>query len=140
DIASALSQFLTQIDYYYNNKNLTYYKDSSSDKYYYYKNDELVISDKPPFVKRLTILLFAIPAGLITALVYFFATKSRYKFKASANPAVYVSHDETNFTQRDDRFIRTYTTKSKIERSSGGSSSGGGHSHSGGHGGGGRHR
>ncbi|MDE5853683.1 MAG: hypothetical protein K2H19_01285, partial [Ruminococcus sp.] len=32
DIASALSQFLTQIDYYYNNKNLTYYKDSSSDK------------------------------------------------------------------------------------------------------------
>ena len=140
DIANALSQFLTQIDYYYNNENLTYYKDSSSDKYYYYKNDELIISDKPPFVKRLTILLFAIPAGLITALVYFFATKSKYKFKSSANPAVYVSHDETNFTQRDDRFIRTYTTKSKIERSSSGSSSGGGHSHSGGHGGGGRHR
>lgn len=143
DIASAISQFLTQIDYYYGNKNLKYYHDESSDKYFYYKNDELVISDKPPFVKRLKILLFAVPAGLITALIYFFATKSKYKFKASANPVVYVSHDETNFTQRDDRFIRTYTTKTKIESSSsssGSHGSSGGHSHSGGHGGGGSHR
>lgn len=143
DIAQAISQFLTQIDYYYGNKNLKYYHDESSDKYFYYKNDELVISDKPPFVKRLKILLFAVPAGLITALIYFFATKSKYKFKASANPVVYVSHDETNFTQRDDRFIRTYTTKTKIESSSsssGSHGSSGGHSHSGGHGGGGSHR
>lgn len=141
NIINAVNQFLTQLDYYYNNQNLTYYHDTSSDKYFYYKNNELVISDKPPFVKRLKILIFAVPAGLITALIYFFTTKSKYKFKASANPAVYVSHDETKFTQRDDRFIRTYTTKSKIESNNGrsiGNSSG--HSSSGGHGGGGRHR
>ncbi len=141
DITNAVKQFLTQLDYYYNNTNLKYYHDTSSDKYFYYKNNELVISDKPPFVKRLKILIFALPAGLVTALIYFFATKGKYKFKASANPVVYVSHDETKFNQRDDRFIRTYTTKSKIENNSGGSNgNSGGHSSSGGHGGGGRHR
>ncbi len=142
DVANTISQFLTQLDYYYKDKPSGYYHDESSDKYFYYKGDNLVVSYSPPLSVRMRPLLFAIPAGIISALIFYFVTKSRYKFKSSANPVAYVSHDETQFIQKDDRFIRTYTTKTKIETNSGGSHSGGGggHSSSGGHGGGGSHR
>ncbi len=142
DVANAVSQFLTQLDYYYKEKSSGYYYDKSSDKYFYYQGDNLVISYSPPLSVRMRPLIFALPVGIISAIIFYFATKSRYKFKASANPAVYVSHEETRFINKDDRFIRTYTTKEKIETNSGGSHSGGGggHSHSGGHGGGGSHR
>jgi hypothetical protein len=55
------------------------------------------------------------------------------------NPSAYVARDKTNFREKSDTFIRTYTTKTKIESSSHGGSHGGGH-HSGGHISGGRHR
>lgn len=140
DVGNAISQFLTQLEYYYDEKPSGYYHDESSHKYFYYKDDNLVISYSPPLAVRMRPLIFAIPAGIISAIIFYFATKSRYKFKASANPVAYVSHEETQFIQKDDRFIRTYTTKTKIETNSGGSHGGGGHSHSGGHGGGGSHR
>lgn len=140
DVASAISQFLTQLDYYYKDKPSGYYHDESSDKYFYYKGDNLVVSYSPPLSVRMRPLLFAVPTGIIAAFIFYFVTKSRYKFKSSANPVAYVSHEETQFIQKDDRFIRTYTTKTKIETNSGGSHGGGGHSSGGGHGGGGSHR
>lgn len=141
DVANAVGQFLSQLDYYYKEKPSGYYHDSSSDKYFYYKGDDLQITYGPPLSVRMMPLIFAVPAGIVAAFIFYLVTKSKYKFKTSANPVNYVSHDETQFTRREDRFIRTYTTKTKIERSSGGSSGGGGgHSHSGGHGGGGSHR
>ncbi len=76
---------------------------------------------------------------LITVIVYF-VTKKKYRFKNQTNPSVYVSSDRSTFSERSDTFIRTYTTKHKIESSS----SGGGHRSGGGHSGGGfssgRHR
>lgn len=143
EVANVVGQFLTQLDYYYNNSNVKYYHDSSSDKYFYYKGDKLVISYNPPLYKRLIPLIVALPVGIIAMLIFYFVTKSRYKFKKSENPVVYVSHEETQFIQKDDRFIRAYTTKTKIETDNSGSSGGGGgggHSSSGGHGGGGSHR
>lgn len=142
DVADAISQFLTQLDYYYKDKSSGYYHDESSGKYFYYKGDNLVISYSPPLSVRMRPLIFAFPVGIISAIIFYFVTKSKYKFKASVNPVAYVSHEETQFIHKDDRFIRTYTTKTKIETNSGGGSSGGGggHSHSGGHGGGGSHR
>lgn len=142
DVSSALSQFLTQLDYYYDENPSGYYFDESSEKYFYYKGGNLVVSYSPPLHLRLRPLVFAIPIGVISAVIFYFAVKSKYRFKTSANPVAYVSHEETQFLQKDDRFIRTYTTKTKIESSSGGSSGGGGggHSSSGGHGGGGSHR
>ncbi len=98
-----------------------------------------MISKEPPLRKRLTILLFALPAGAVAAIIYYFSIKSTYKFKASMNPNVYVSSEDTRFVRREDRFIRTYTTKTKIETSSGGGHGGGGGG-GGGHGGGGSHR
>lgn len=142
DVANAVGQFLTQLDYYYDESPSGYYHDSSSDKYFYYKGNELQVTYSPPLSVRMKPLIAALPAGIIVAVIFYFVTKSRYKFKTSANPAVYVSHEETQFTRKEDRFIRTYTTKTKIERnsSSGGGGGGGGHSSSGGHGGGGSHR
>ena len=119
-----------------------YEYDSYTDKYIYYKDGKTVISSsKPASVVLRNALMFGLPAGLIAGLLFYFITKSRYKFKQSCNPHVYVSHEKTNFTQREDRFIRTYTTKTKIESSSSsGGGSGGSHGGSGSHGGGGGHR
>lgn len=142
DVANAISQFLAQLDYYYKDNPSRYYHDKSSDKYFYYKGDNLVISYSPPLSVRMRPLIIAIPVGIVAAIIFYFVTKSRYKFKTSANPVAYISHEETQFIHKDDRFIRTYTTKTKIETNSGSSSGGGGggHSSSGGHGGGGSHR
>lgn len=143
DIESGIDKFLSSLIYYSDNfSGRGSYYDENSGKYYYYKNDKLVISKDPPPIKRLFPILFAIPAGVIAAVIFFFTNKSAYKFKGSANPSIYVSNVDSRFTQRDDRFIRTYTTKHKIETSSGGSHGGGGHSGGGGggHGGGGSHR
>lgn len=141
DVANAISQFLTQLDYYYDEEPSGYYHDESSDKYFYYKGNDLQVTYSPPLSLRMRPLIVAIPVGVIVAFIFYFATKTKYKFKTSANPNAYISHGKTQFTRKDDRFIRTYTTKTKIEHDSGGSSGGGGgHSSSGGHGGGGSHR
>lgn len=134
DIKDAISCFLGLLSEYSNSD--SYYYDDYSERYYYYEDDELVITRSKPFKARLKALVFALPIGLIAALIYFFVMKHVYKFKSSANPNVYVSSEDTRFIHREDRFIRTYTTKRKIETSSGGGSRGGG----GGGRGGGRHR
>lgn len=140
EVYYAVECFLDKLVIYSGSGTSKYYYDESSEKYFYYKGDELIISKSPPFRKRLIVLFFVFPFGFIAALIFYFVTKHKYKFKASTNPRTYVENGDTHFTQRSDNFIRTYTTKTKIEQnhSSGGSS--GGHSHSGGHGGGGRHR
>lgn len=135
DIKDGISCFLGLLSEYSNSD--SYYYDDYSERYYYYDDDELVITRSKPFRARLKALVFALPIGLIAALIYFFVMKHIYKFKSSANPNVYVSHEDTRFIHREDRFIRTYTTKRKIETSSGGGSRGGG---GGGGRGGGRHR
>lgn len=131
--------FLDQLSKYNDQK--SYYYDENSGKYFYFKSDDLIISKSPPLWKRLEVLRYALPIGAITAVICYFAVKSRYKFKKTLNPNAYVSTENTHFVCCEDRLINTHTTRQKIESSSG--HSGGGHSsHSsgGGHGGGGRHR
>lgn len=109
--------------------------DSKNDNYIYYKNGATVISDAMPFSMRFSgMMKYGIPCGIVVGLLFYFITRWRYKFKSSCNPQVYVARDETSFTRRDDIFIRTYTTRTKIESSSGGRGgrSGGGRSHGGG--------
>lgn len=138
DISDAVITFISELKYYRGGD--TAYYDDDSGKYFYYENNKLIITDKPPLKARLKVLIFAVPAGIIAAFIYFFSIKKAYKFKSSANPNVYISSEDTQFIRRDDRFIRTYTTKTKIESSSSSGGSGGGHSGGGGHGGGGSHR
>ena len=143
DIYDAVSGFLSCLDTYssHDSTALEYYHDKSSGKYFYYKDGELVVSKSKPLAIWLNISLVSVLIGAVIALISYFITKSRYKFKASTNPNVYISRNESVFTNKSDVLIRTYVTKHKIESSSGGShGGGGGHSHSGGHGGGGHHR
>lgn len=140
DIRDAIEAFLERLDYYSDASPKDNYYDSGNGEYYYYKGKELYITSAMPVSYRLRPLVFAVPIGIIAAVIYYFVMKSTYKFKPSANPSVYVSSEETRFKRREDRFIRTYTTKTKIESSSSGGGGGGGHS-GGGHGsGGGHHR
>ncbi|MDE6780813.1 MAG: hypothetical protein K2J40_05065, partial [Ruminococcus sp.] len=118
-----------------------YYYDKSSGKYMFMKNGEFVVSKHKPMIYNIILLFACMVFGLLVAVIVYFVTKSRYRFKKSQNSVVYVQNDKTVFHRSTDTFIRTYTTKHKIETSSGGGrSGGGGHSHSGGHGGGGHHR
>ncbi|MBQ8297211.1 MAG: TPM domain-containing protein [Ruminococcus sp.] len=117
-----------------------YYHDTSTDKYIYYKNGELVVTSSKPAAAILKNLVFAIPGGIILGVIFYFMTKSHYKFKKGHNSAAYVCHEQTNFTQREDRFIRTRVSKTRIQSSSCGGRSGGGGGGGGSHGGGGGHR
>lgn len=143
DIDGAVREFLSQLERYGNKKPgiFSSYHDKSSGKYFYYRGGEFIVSKKRPPVANLLMLLITAVIGTVTGIITYFSIKSKYKFKTSANPGVYVSHEESRLTEQSDTFIRSYVTKHKIETSSGGgSSSGGGHSHSGGHGGGVHHR
>ena len=123
-------------------------RDYSSGLYYYEKNGKLVSSKTLPLSYRLNLfagLLIGLIAGGLTMLISFLVIKSSYKFRKSLSASNYISDKETTFYQRDDMFIRTHTSKSRIDtdRGGGGGFSGGGSSHSssGGHshGGGGGH-
>ncbi len=141
DINDAVYQICEEIDKYhdYDPGIFGYEYDPLSDKYFYYSGNEFIISHSRPPIANLKYVFIGLVAGVIAALICYFTTKSRYRFKSSCNPSVYVSNEDTKFTQREDLFIRTYTTKTKIESSSGGRSGGGG-GRSGGGRGGGRHR
>lgn len=145
-IENTVKEFLTALKDYSTSKpsSMSYYYDESSGKYMFMRNDEFVVSKHKPMIYNIFLLGICLIVGLIVAVVVYYVTRSRYKFKKSQNSVIYVKNENTVFHRRTDEFIRTYTTKHKIETSSGGGggsrSGGGGHSHSGGHGGGSHHR
>lgn len=114
--------------------------DKYTGKYFYYKNGEFYVTKKAPPVLRLIILGVASVIGAVIAIICYYAIRSKYKFKTSANPGIYVAHGETHFTDSSDTFIRSYVTKRKIESSSSSGGGGGGRSSGGGHISGGSHR
>lgn len=72
--------------------------------------------------------------GLITAVIIYFSTKSSYSKHPKTSANTYINRNNTNFTVREDRFIRQYTTRVRNSSSSGGGgrSGGGGGGRSGG--------
>ena len=121
--------------------------DKQTGTYYYAKNGEMVSGSSLPLSYRLNTAAGAVIGALaaaLTALITFLVIRSRYKFTKTLSASNYISDRDTTFYQRDDMFIRTHTTKTRIDtnRSGGGGGGvGGGSSHmSGGHsfGGGGR--
>lgn len=90
------------------------------------------------FSPFLTGAAIALVASLITCLIIARSYKTHKKYQSKN----YNSENQLNFREKSDSFIREYTTKTKIESSSGGSRSGGGgyHGSSSHHGGGSRHR
>ena len=79
--------------------------------------------------------------GLFVAGIVFLVVKIRYKFKSSLSATTYVNRKNVTYREQYDKFVRTSTSRVRIESSSsGGSGGGGGGYSSGGHGGGGYHR
>jgi uncharacterized protein len=123
-------------DYYYD-------YDSNPPKYFYYFLGKYHVSSMKPPIKRIGFTIAGLVTGLITALIVYFTTKRNYKFKNATNANIYLSKETTQFTSREDVFMREHTSRSRIDTDSdrsgggGGGFSGGGHSSGGGHGGGG---
>lgn len=155
DVPGAVETFAQEIVYYYEEgiPNRYYVYDDVYDKYMYVEDGEIVMSSTLPMsrvdlseiIGKLVMLAFiGIGVGLIVAVIVFFAVKAHYKFKVSLSPTAYINRKNLVIHRQYDNFIRTYTTRVKIESSSGGGRSGGsrggGGRSSGGHGGGGRHR
>lgn len=153
DIRTSVEQFLTVFARYSDrtpNRFSYYYDDDSKPpKYFYYFLGKYYISSRKPIFVQLYYLLIGIVGGTITAFIVYFCVKKNYKFKNATSPGVYLCRDSTHFLHKDDTFLRSHTTHTRIERNTGGggggfSGGGGGHggggvSHSsgGGHGGGG---
>lgn len=81
--------------------------------------------------------------ALIITGIWVLITVSKYKLHAKTSATNYACNDSTQFTVRTDRFLREYTTKTRIQSNSGGGRGGSSthRSSSGGrHGGGGRGR
>ncbi|MDE6834476.1 MAG: hypothetical protein K2J39_09585 [Ruminococcus sp.] len=145
-IENAVKCFLSALEDYstYEPNTFEYYYDSASGKYMFMKNGEFVVSRNKPPVYNMFFMLICLAIGAGIALITYFVIASNYKFKKSQNAVIYARNGNTVFRRKSDDFIRTYTTKRKIEtdNSSRGGSSGGGSSSSsgGGHGGGSHHR
>ena len=146
DYSGAIQRFCNDVKSYYR-KGIpfgAYTKNSDTGKYLYVKDGKVVSGDKLPFLYGKNLRPYLIVggiAGALTALIAYLIIKSRYKLKKSLEPTNYVSQKETQFLVHDDVFLRTHTSKTRIDtdsRSGGGGgggfshSSGGGHSHGGG--------
>jgi len=145
EIKLAVEEFCSQLKKYADKgaKAFYYNYDPIDKKYIYESGGKAVVSSHKPYFVMIKYFPIGAASGIVISIIIFFIIKNNYKFKKSCNSSVYVAKDETNFTVREDRFIRQYVTKRKIESSSssGGSHHSGGGSHGGGsHGGGGSHR
>lgn len=147
DIKLGIEEFCRQLKIYakMGAKKNYYAYDSADGKYIYMKNEKAIVSStKPLFVMFRPLNVFiGLLTGLVFGVIMYFIIKNTYKFKKSCDSSVYVSRNNSNFTERNDIFIRQYTDRRRIESSSSGGShhSSGGGSHGGGsHGGGGGHR
>lgn len=70
-------------------------------------------------------LPFGAAAGCLISLVACLIIAHGYKHRNKISPRNYVSENETHFTVKQDRYVRQYTTKVKIESDSSSSGSGG---------------
>lgn len=147
DVVGAVEAFADDVVYYYNLgiPDNYYVYDDVYDEYFYVEDGEIYSSYNVPYIDWGRVVMMAFGGlifGAIVGIIVFFGVKAHYKFKVSLSPTAYVNRKNLVFHNQYDRFIRTYTTKTKIESSSGGGGSrgGGGGRSSGGRGGGGRHR
>lgn len=151
DYTGAVNQFCEDLKSYQDKgfpKNAHTYNYGTGQYAYAYKG-ELHFADKLPWWFNYNWKLWGVIGlivGGLTSLISMVIVKSNYKFTKSLNPTNYISQKDTRYTVKDDVFIRTHTTKHRIDtdRSSGGGggfSGGSSHTSSGGfsHGGGGGH-
>lgn len=135
DVEKAVYAFLDALKDYSNYKpsSLEYYHDESTGLYVFMKDGEFVVSEHKPVIYNIILMIVFLVIGAVVAVITYFAIAHHYKFKKSQNPVIYAQNENTIFRRSTDDFIRTYTTKQKIETNSGGGGfSGGGGCHGGG--------
>lgn len=120
---SALKVMLTKLDSYYDAgvpaENEGYTKDDIKD------------ATGQDFLGRLINIVHQLGISfvifIVVSVVTFFIIKSSYRFKTAESARTYVNKSETFFREKQDIYIREYTTSHKISSdSSGGGSRGGG--------------
>lgn len=120
---SALKVMLTKLDSYYDAgvpaENEGYTKDDIKDA-----TGQDFLGRLINIVHRLGILFVIF---IVVSIVTFLIVKSSYRFKTAESARTYVNKSETFFREKQDIYIREYTTSHKISSdSSGGGSRGGG--------------
>lgn len=120
---SALKVMLTKLDSYYDEgippENEGYTKDDIKDA-----TGQDFLGRLINIVHRLGILFVIF---IVVSVITFFIIKSSYRFKTAESARTYVNKSETFFREKQDIYIREYTTSHKISSSSsGGGSRGGG--------------
>lgn len=134
DDVGHLETFYYYIEYYYNKGTVQYDSNVGA------KGEDFVPSMGIDKEFNFTALLAGVIAGAVAAAIGIAIVISRYKFHHAPTANCYLNSNTINMYRRQDRFVREYTTRTRIDSDSGGSShgGGGGHSHGGSsHGGGG---
>jgi len=138
DNVGAVKRFCSDLEYFYA-KGLpkdSYTYNKGNGKYQYMQDGKIVTADKLPFgygVNFKAAVGVSLVVGALVALIALAIIKSRYKLKKSLDPSNYISNKETNFYENNDIFLRTHTTKVRIDSDSGGGGGGGSSSSFGGH-------
>lgn len=145
DVYGGVMKFAELTEYYYEQgvPDRYYVYDDQFHEYYHVEDGELITTTSKPYHDWFMIPVMAVFGGLIGLVaggIVFLSVKARYKFKYSLSPTTYVNRKNVNYREQYDKFVRTSTSRVRIESSSSGGSHGGGGYSSGGHGGGGFHR
>lgn len=134
DDVGNLETFYYYLEYYYNQGTVAYDSNVGA------KGSSFVPKDGIVKEYNITMLLAGMTTGVIAAAIGIAIVLSRYKFHHAPTANCYLNSNTINIYRRQDRFVREYTTRTRIDSDSGGSSGGGGGGHSFGgssHGGGG---
>lgn len=134
DDVGNLETFYYYLEYYYNSGTVEYDSNIGA------KGSGFVPKDGIKVEYNVTMLFAGMVTGGIAAAIGIAIVLSRYKFHHAPMANCYLNSNTINIYRRQDRFVREYTTRTRINSDSGGSGGGGGggHSHGGSsHGGGG---
>lgn len=130
---------------YYPDKTINYILQSTSGTYLKTDNmdfygainkfDKLLISEKKGNF-NIVLLIISLIIGIVISAIICGIIANRYKFHASTSAEIYAKSNDGSieFTRREDRFIRTFTSKTEIPQNDGTSThtSSGGGTHGGG--------
>ncbi len=138
DVVSALDEFLYELEYYYDyGPDLDYYFYIADTDKYVTMDENNILTHQDSLPKDWGhIIRIALFISLIVTLITFFFIKRHYRFKSAPSSLEYLNFNETKLGPKSDVYLRRYTTRHKIERSSSGGGGGGGGTSSGGGGGG----
>lgn len=133
DDVGNLETFYYYLEYYYNQGTVAYDSNVGA------KGSSFVPSEGVVESYDVTMLFAGMIAGAVAAAIGIAIVLSRYKFHHAPTANCYLNSNTINIYRRQDRFVREYTTRTRIDSGGSGSSGGGGgHSFGGSsHGGGG---